>query len=244
MTSLSASEVLRPTELVDLVQPDYVVARFERMVSDRNLMNMLFYGQPGVGKTSAARLLLKKIDMDVYEVNGSIKTGIDQVRDEIEKFCTHYSIYGQPKACFIDECEFLSASAQAGLRGVIEKFREVRFILTANDIIKLHPALKSRCMPISFDPSPLQAEEIISRIAPRYHLKLEDAGLEIGDKALREILFTEFPDLRRVANRLEFEALPRQPSAVLNGTTDLGMEHNSDPPSISHPSSNDWSTAY
>lgn len=206
MTNTLLSEVLRPTELTDLVQPETVVARFERMVSERKLMNMLFFGRPGLGKTSAAQLLLEKTDVEVYEVNGSTKTGIDQVRHDIEMFCSTMSIYGQPRVCFIDECEFLSTSAQAGLRGIIEKFKEVRFLLTANDIKKLHPALKSRCIPICFDPSPLNADEIIERVLPRYRLKLADAGLEIADKALREILFTEFPDLRRVANRIEFEA--------------------------------------
>ena len=45
------SEVLRPTEFADLIQPSAMVQRLERMAEQRMPMNMLFYGRPGVGKT-------------------------------------------------------------------------------------------------------------------------------------------------------------------------------------------------
>ena len=81
------SEVLRPTEFADLIQPSAMVQRLERMVDQRKPMNMLFYGSPGVGKTSAARILLSKLDADYYEINGSMETGIDNVRKNIEAYC-------------------------------------------------------------------------------------------------------------------------------------------------------------
>ena len=40
------SEVLRPTEFADLIQPSAMVERLERMAEQRMPMNMLFYGQP------------------------------------------------------------------------------------------------------------------------------------------------------------------------------------------------------
>ena len=135
------SEQLRPTEFADLIQPSAMVQRLERMVEQRMPMNMLFYGQPGVGKTSAARILLNKLEADSYEINGSLETGIDHVRKNIEMFCTSMSLRSDVKVCFIDECEYLSVNAQASLRGLIEKCSQVRFVLTANEIRKMHPAL-------------------------------------------------------------------------------------------------------
>lgn len=201
------SEKLRPEEISDLMQRTELVRRFERMVESGSIMNMLFYGDPGIGKTSAARVLLKTIDADVFEVNGSVATGVDQVRHDVESYCRSLSLYGQPKVCFIDECEYLSANAQAALRGIIEGSRHARFLLTANNISRLHPALKSRCMPVCFDLSPCDAPDIVERLLPRYQRKIREAGLTIDEERLRAILFTEFPDLRRVANRIEFEAL-------------------------------------
>jgi hypothetical protein len=43
---MSLSERLRPTRLSDLIQPRAVIAPLERMVAERKLMNMMFYGEP------------------------------------------------------------------------------------------------------------------------------------------------------------------------------------------------------
>ena len=201
------SEQLRPTEFADLIQPSAMVERLERMAEQRMPMNMLFYGQPGVGKTSAARILLNKLDADYCEINGSMETGIEHVRKNIEMFCVSMSMFSAVKVCFIDECEYLSMNAQASLRGLIEKCAHVRFLLTANDIKKMHPALKSRCLPLCFDVGPIEAPEVIARLVPRYQEKLRQLGY-IDARRLHEILCTSFPDLRAVANRLEFEATP------------------------------------
>ena len=202
------SEQLRPREFAELIQPSAIIQRLERMVEQRMPMNMLFHGQPGVGKTSAARILLNKLDADSYEINGSLETGIDHVRKNIEMFCTSMSLRSDVKVCFIDECEYLSNNAQASLRGLIEKCGQVRFVLTANEIRKMHPALKSRCLPVCFDVGPIESPEIIARLVPRYQGKLRKLGYEIEAQRLHEILCTSFPDLRAVANRLEFEATP------------------------------------
>ena len=86
----------------ELAVLDANVRSFKAMVADNSLMNMLFYGMPGTGKTSAARVLLDKLDVDILKINGSIQTGVDQVRS-IEEYARTVSIYGQTKVCFIAE---------------------------------------------------------------------------------------------------------------------------------------------
>ena len=148
------SERLRPTRLSELVQPMAVIAPLERMARERALMNMLFYGRPGLGKTSAASILISSVGADDYVINGSLDAGIDTFRTDFVPWASDCSLWDEPKVCFIDECEKLSANAQAALRGVIETCGHVAFLMTANDYTKLDPALRSRCMPISFDLSP------------------------------------------------------------------------------------------
>jgi replication-associated recombination protein RarA len=201
------SELLRPTSLTDLVQPLDLIQRLDRMVKAGSLLNMLFYGQPGIGKTSAARIMLRELNADPYEINGSMTTGVDSIRENLELYCGSHSLYGGQKVVFIDECEYLSANAQAALRGVIERFPSTRFLLTANDIRKLQPALKSRCMPVCFDMSLEEANESIGRLMPRYQTKIAAAGYVIPSERLRAIMYLKFPDLRAIANSLEFEAV-------------------------------------
>jgi hypothetical protein len=51
------SELLRPQQLGDLTLPQPIIDRLQRMIDSNSIMNMLFYGDAGLGKTSAARIL-------------------------------------------------------------------------------------------------------------------------------------------------------------------------------------------
>ena len=70
---------------------------------------MVFYGKTGLGKTSAARVIIKMIGADVYEINGSLLTGIDTVRNTVEGYASSVSLRNKPKICFIDEADFREA---------------------------------------------------------------------------------------------------------------------------------------
>lgn len=199
------SELLRPTELADLIQPPDIIRGLERMVEDRSLLNMIFFGKPGLGKSSAAQILEKKLDADMYVINGSLWTGVSHVREDLETYASTLSLTSDIKICLIDECEFLSINAQAALRGVIEKSTHVRFLMTGNNISKLDLAIKSRCMAINFDVRQLEAEAAIQRLLPRYMDKLGRLGYDnIDAKWLSDEMHVVFPDLRRFANAIEF----------------------------------------
>ena len=49
----SLSEVLRPADFDDLMQPRRIIEGFKRMAKKGQPLNMLIYGAPSVGKTSA-----------------------------------------------------------------------------------------------------------------------------------------------------------------------------------------------
>jgi hypothetical protein len=51
----------------------------------------------------------------------------------------------------------------------------------------------------------LEATEVIERMLPRYHAKVVSLGCDVTLRRLREIMYLKFPDLRAVANALEFE---------------------------------------
>ena len=202
---MSLSERLRPTRLSDLIQPRAVIAPLERMVAERRLMNMMFYGEPGIGKTSAARIVIASLKADAHEINGSRETGIDTFRTDFVLWASSCSLCGGPKVCFIDECEKLSANTQAALRGVIEEYGHVTFLMTANDHLKLDAALRSRCMPTAFGILHKDYTEVMARLCTRYGQRLKELGFTVDPARLAEIVHLYFPDLRAIANCLEFE---------------------------------------
>ena len=66
-------------------------------------------------------------------------------------------------------------------------------------------AIRSRCMTISFDVGPLEAKATIQRLLPRYIDKLGRLGyVDIDAEWLSKEMHIVFPDLRRVANAIEF----------------------------------------
>ena len=199
------SEHLRPEELGDLIQPRPVVEALVRMATEGRLRNVLFYGQPGLGKTSAARILIEQVEADTFEMNGSLNTGIDTFRTVFVLWASACSLFNRQKVCFIDEADYLSSNAQAALRGLIEAYPNVAFLLTANDFAKIDPALKSRCLPVWFDFSAEDEPEAIARLCARYEQRLKGLGFVVDAARLAEIVEHDFPDLRTIANRLEFE---------------------------------------
>jgi DNA polymerase III delta prime subunit len=121
-------------------------------------------------------------------------------------FATSMSLFSHHKICFIDEADYLSKSSQASLRGVIEDTsKNCRYIFTANDMSKIHPALCSRLMPICFDMTPLQIEEELKRYKTRVTEFINQNSLNIDMNRISRIIDMNFPDYRIIANKLEFE---------------------------------------
>ena len=200
------SEVLRPQTLADLNLPENISSSLDRMVKSGSAMNLLFYGKPGIGKTSTARILINELRADVYELNGSFNNGDKTMVRVIESFASTMSLSDGPKICFIDEADHMSTDVQASLRYVIERVSSnTRFLLTANDISKLTPAMKSRCLPICFDVPPHQFRDVVDRMTLRYEQRLNELGYTTDTKRIREIVAYYFPDLRTIANMFQLE---------------------------------------
>jgi DNA polymerase III delta prime subunit len=207
MTAINApllNELLRPQKLEDLNLPAKTVARLLKMQETGFPLNMIFYGKPGIGKSSAARVMLK--NSDVYEINGSHNSGDKTMVNAIQTFCSTMSLIGKPKVVFIDEVDFMPRNVQDALRYTIEQVSgNARFIMTANDYTKMTSAIKSRCVGLCFDVSIKERDEVIDKMLSRYEQHLKSLKIKYDPTRLREILGIYFPDLRAVANQIDFE---------------------------------------
>ena len=202
------SEKLRPRNFDELVLDEYYKNKLKKMYESRTVMNMIFYGKPGSGKTSAAKLFTESENFDSLTINGSLDTSIEIVRNKIVNFATSMSLYQNHKICFIDEADYLSKSSQASLRGVIEETsRNCRYIFTANDMSKIHNALCSRMMPLCFDMSPAQIEAELEKYKVRIISMLKANHENIDEQRIFRLIDMNFPDYRTISNKIEFEML-------------------------------------
>jgi replication factor C small subunit len=204
----SFSEFLRPRTLDELTLPIETIKRLQAMIDSQNVMNMIFYGSPGTGKTTCANIIVNSAEFDFIFINASLQTRVNVVKEMIAPYSTAMSLYQSKKVVLLDEAEFLNESAQASLRAVIEQSSShCRFILTTNNLSKIHQAIQSRCLPICFDLPLPKMPEAIAKVSSTIKNRISEINDEIDDIKLDEIVRLSYPDYRTIANKIEFEML-------------------------------------
>ena len=193
------SEILRPRALSDLTLPAPTIERLQRVIESGSMVKMLFYGPPGSGKTSAARIFMDTIGG--YTINRYSTTRANLAK-RIEECASGWD----PSICFVDEAHFISKRDQTVLPDIIDRWsHRCRFFFAATDIKKLIPALRSRLTEISFEVAPKDREEVQKRLMKRYENMLPANGFTFDKVRLEQIIDANFPDLRSIANNIEFE---------------------------------------
>lgn len=169
----------------------------EKYLSDGIFPHLLFYGKAGTGKTTIARILTKKCDCEVLELNASDERGIDTIRDKIGDFVKSKTMR-KFKVVFLDEGDNLTTPAQQTLRALMEKFHNnARFIFTGNYANKIIDPIKSRCVQIEL--KALNRKEMQKRLA----FILQNEKIEYVESDIEKILQLSQFDLRQAISNLQ-----------------------------------------
>ena len=194
------SEILRPQALSDLTLPTPTILRLQRVIESGLIVNMLFYGPPGSGKTSTARIFMNAFG-GAKMINRSSETP-----PNLAKCIEDFAYRCGAKICFVDEAHVISKGDQTVLPDIIDRLScNCRFFFAATDITKLMPAIRSRLTEISFEVPPEDCEEVHKRLMERYESMLSANGSTFDKVRLEQIIEANFPDLRSIANHIEFE---------------------------------------
>jgi len=169
-------------------------------IKEKSFPHLLLSGVAGIGKTTLAKVLVKEIgieDFDVLEINASRENNVDTVRDKIINFVQMIP-FGPFKVVLLDEADYLTPNAQAILRGVMETYSDhSRFILTCNYPNRIIPAIHSRCQ--GFHVEKIDQTEFTARVATILVEEEIDFDLDILDTFVK----VQYPDMRKCINMIQ-----------------------------------------
>lgn len=143
------AERLRPKSLEDYLSQQHLVGpkgALRQQIQSGTIPSLIFWGPPGVGKTTLANIIANETDRPFYTLS-AISSGVKDVREVIEKAKKSEGLFTTKNPIlFIDEIHRFSKSQQDSLLGAVEKgWVTLIGATTENPSFEVISALLSRC---------------------------------------------------------------------------------------------------
>ena len=204
MKNTQTADILRPKTFDDIVgQPHLFGERgvLRRMVEGGRIPNMIFYGPPGVGKTTAAEIIAAGSGMTFHRLNATTASLAD-VKEVISQTSNLFGSGGI--LLYLDEIQYFNRKQQQSLLEYMEDGRVTLIASTTeNPHFYVYNAIISRSSLFEFKPvTPIECARALTRALA--HLNAEAGTAKAAERDVLEyIARCAQGDVRRAINLLE-----------------------------------------
>lgn len=188
---------LRPTNLDNFVGQSHIISKDKalyKLIKQKEIPHLFFYGKPGTGKTTLAKIIAKEIDTDYYYFNAtSIKV------EDLRKVFDRYKNALIKPLIFIDEVHRLSKNQQEVLLPIMESYSA--YIIgasTENPFFTLTNAIRSRSFTYEF--KAFTKAEMIKIL----DIAFKDLDININQDAIDYLINSSSGDARAMLTLLNF----------------------------------------
>lgn len=198
---------LRPRNLDEYIGQDHIVGKgrlLRRAIAADQLTSVIFYGPPGCGKTTLARVIANHTKSNFLTLN-AVLTGIADIREAIKKAEDLRKLYGQKTILFVDEVHRWNKAQQDALLPWVENGTVILIgATTENPFFEVNKALVSRSR--VFQLKPLQKEDLYKAALQALNDVERGYGhwnVQFEEGALEHLVETANGDARSLLNALE-----------------------------------------
>ena len=193
------ADLLRPQTLDEMVGQSHLLKAgsiFRTSIESGKISNMVFYGPPGVGKTTVANIIAKNSGLQLYKLNGT-SCSTDDIKSVINEVDSLLNTRGI--LLYLDEIQYLNKKQQQSLLEFVES-GDITLIAstTENPYFYVYPALLSRCTVFEFKSISVDDIKDGLKRAAKY------LGIEIKEDALERMALASNGDMRKALNNLDF----------------------------------------
>lgn len=193
------AERLRPAKLDDLVGQEHLVGEkgvIRKTIQTGNIPSMIFWGPPGVGKTTIANIIANEAKKPFY-VLSAISAGVKDIREIIDK------AKASPRSIlFIDEIHRFNKSQQDALLGAVEKgIITLIGATTENPSFEVNSALLSRAQVYTLNA--LEEKDLLKLVTQALQKDTELKKRDVEIQEHQALFQLSGGDARKVLNLLE-----------------------------------------